>query len=292
MATPTRSISPPPALAAGVTSSASISSSASSVSLRPSRSKSLTPLYSGGLCEAEMTAPRSSARRATAGVGRTPASTALPPAETTPRANASSSSGPDARVSRPTKTRPPFDQSVTARPSRSTRSGVRSRPTTPRTPSVPKYRRAMRATLALGPLRRFARLLQPGLLPLHDPRVPREEARALERDPDARIGLDEGAGDAVPDGAGLPRRAPAVDAGAQVEPTLDTRDLERRQQDLAVDPAREVVLDRAAVDPRGPVAWTEDHARDRRLPLAGGAVVRALRRRLGHQRFTSSGCGA
>ena len=45
-----------------------------------------------GLCEAEMTTPRSSASSATAGVGA-PASTAFPPAATTPRANASSSSG-------------------------------------------------------------------------------------------------------------------------------------------------------------------------------------------------------
>ena len=92
----------------GASKSASISSSAASVSLRPSPSKNLTPLYSGGLCDAEMTAPRSSASSATAGVGSTPASTALPPAATTPRANASSSSGPEPRVSRPTKTRPPL----------------------------------------------------------------------------------------------------------------------------------------------------------------------------------------
>ena len=72
----------------------------------PLASKNLTPLYSGGLCEAEMTQPRSSASSATAGVGRTPPSTACPPAETTPRAKASSSSGPDPRVSRPMKMRP------------------------------------------------------------------------------------------------------------------------------------------------------------------------------------------
>ena len=47
----------------------------------PSRSKSLTPLYSGGLCEAEMTTPSPSARSATAGVGSTPPRTAVPPAD-------------------------------------------------------------------------------------------------------------------------------------------------------------------------------------------------------------------
>src|SRR5436190_15999059 len=89
-----------------------------------------------------MTAPRSRPRSATAGVGNTPARTALPPAEAMPRANASSSSGPLARVSRPTKMRPRPHQSAAALPRRSTRSAVRVSPTTPRTPSVPKYCRA------------------------------------------------------------------------------------------------------------------------------------------------------
>jgi len=75
------------------------------------------------------------------GVGSTPASIAFPPAEATPEANACSSSRPEARVSRPIRTAPPPCQSVAARPSRSTSAGVRSRPTTPRTPSVPKYLR-------------------------------------------------------------------------------------------------------------------------------------------------------
>ena len=60
----------------GASSSASIASSSASESLLPSFVKNLTPLYSGGLWEAEMTTPRSSASSATAGVGRTPASTA------------------------------------------------------------------------------------------------------------------------------------------------------------------------------------------------------------------------
>ena len=72
----------------------------------PSASKNLTPLYSGGLCEAEITTPRSWARSATAGVGSTPPSTAIPPADVIPATTASSSAGPEPRVSRPTKTRP------------------------------------------------------------------------------------------------------------------------------------------------------------------------------------------
>src|SRR5262245_30153203 len=90
-----------------------------------------------------MTTPRSSRASATAGVGSTPPRTAVPPAEAIPRARAASSSGPEPRVSRPTNTRRAPLHSVAARPSRSTSSGVRSSPTTPRTPSVPKYRRPM-----------------------------------------------------------------------------------------------------------------------------------------------------
>ena len=63
---------------------ASISSSTSSGNFVPAASKNLMPLYSGGLCEAEMTtpleAPRSVVRNAIAGVGSTPAMNASPPA--------------------------------------------------------------------------------------------------------------------------------------------------------------------------------------------------------------------
>ena len=133
---------------AEASSSASIASSSSSVSLRPSPSKSLTPLYGGGLCDAETTAPRSSASRATAGVGSTPARTAVQPADEIPRASAASSSGPDPRVSRPMRTRPGSDpfRSRSGFPAQSVgraadlfhKGGVRSSPTMPRIPSVPK----------------------------------------------------------------------------------------------------------------------------------------------------------
>src|SRR3954470_11292006 len=213
-------MSPPPVPA--WSSSASICSSCSSVSFWPSRSKNLTPLYSGGLCEAVITQPRSSVSSATAGVGRTPATTALPPADAMPCASAASSSTPDARVSRPTKMRPRPDQSVAARPRRSTSSAVRSSPTTPRTPSVPKYWRGIR--LALAELRGLARLVQPGLLALDDACVARQEAGALERDAQFRVGLDERARDSVTDGACLPARTTAVHTHADVVGPLDPCD--------------------------------------------------------------------
>src|SRR5262245_520251 len=228
-----------------------------------------------------MTIPRSSASSATAGVGRTPASTALPPAETTPRAKASSSASPEPRVSRPTKTRPPPLQSVAALPSRSTRSSVRSSPTTPRTPSVPKYR-LIAARLALRELRRLARLVQAGLLALDLARIACQEALALERHPQARVGLDERAGDPVANRSGLSGRAAPVDADAQVEGSLDPRHLERRERRDLVRLAREVVLDRASVHPGRPVARAQDHARDRRLALPRAHVLGRAGRRLRH----------
>ena len=130
----------------GASSSASISSSAASGSLRPRASKNFTPLYSGGLCEAEMTTPRSSGgerdgrRRQHAAEHRDRRRPRRRRARTPPRARARSR----ACRARRRRARAPL-QSVAARPSRSTRSSVRNSPTTPRTPSVPKYRRAIGA---------------------------------------------------------------------------------------------------------------------------------------------------
>src|SRR5438477_12866576 len=150
-----------------------------------------------------MTTPRSSASRATAGVGSTPPTMQSPPAETTPRANASSRSMPLARVSRPTNTFAAPVQSDAARPSRSTSSGVRNSPTTPRTPSVPKYLRAKVQALPLAELRRLAGLVEAGLLALDLACVARQEAGAPQWHAKLRVHLDERTGDAVPDRAGL-----------------------------------------------------------------------------------------
>src|SRR5437764_4847407 len=57
--------------------------------------------------------------------------------------------------------------------------------------------------LALRELWRLARLVQSGLLALDLARVARQEALALERHAELRVRLDECAGDAVANGAGL-----------------------------------------------------------------------------------------
>src|SRR5918992_3686409 len=145
----------------------------------------------------------------------------------------------------------------------------------------------MRAGSALRELRRLARLVQAGLLALDDARVARQEPLALERHAELRIGLDEGAGDPVADGAGLPARPAAVHADAEVVAAFEPGDLQRREDGRAVGRAREVLLDRAAVEPRRPVARAEDDARDRCLALAGAEVLGDL----AHEASSGSGSG-
>src|SRR5947209_5621813 len=128
----------------------------------------------------------------------------------------------------------------------------------------------MRAgTLPLRELGRLARLVETGLLALHDAGIAREEAGALQRHAQLRIDFHECARDAVAHGAGLSTRPAAVHAHTDVIAIFQSRDLERRECGLPVHGAREVLVDRAAVEPRRSVAGTQDHARDRRLPLAG-----------------------
>mgnify|MGYP003694264979 CR=1 FL=1 len=107
------------------------------VELGPRESKNLIPLSAKGLWEAETTAARSKlSRRASteaAGVGRTPPSIASPPPAAIPAARASSSIGPDSRVSRTISTcgRSAPNCSAAARPRRTARSGVSSSPDWP-----------------------------------------------------------------------------------------------------------------------------------------------------------------
>src|SRR5258706_7625356 len=127
--------------------------------------------------------------------------------------------------------------------------------------------------LALRELRGLAGLVEPGFLALDLAGVAREVTLALQRDPELRIGLDEGAGDAVAHRAGLPGEPASVHAHAEVVLAFETGGLQRRDGDRLPDRAREVLLDRPAVDPGGPVAGTEDDARDRGLALAGTTVL-------------------
>ena len=131
-------------------SRASIASSSASSSLKPSAPNSLMPLSANGLWLALMTTPAAAlccnTFQATAGVGRTPSRTAVPPTEAMPAASASSSIVPERRVSRPIRisgrgcVAPTW--SAVARPTRSASSAVRRSLATPRMPSVPNQARA------------------------------------------------------------------------------------------------------------------------------------------------------
>ena len=130
---------------------ASRASSSASVSLIPAGLKSLIPLSSDLLCEAETIRPRaapvSRVIKATVGVGTMPSRTGLSPILVRPAIKAASIIWPERRVSRPmTTSRPPFGAKVRAAAiaSRKADSAVMGGVfTRPRMPSVPKYCRAM-----------------------------------------------------------------------------------------------------------------------------------------------------
>ena len=112
--------------------------------------------------------------------------------------------------------------------------------------------------------------MEAGLLALDLTVVAREEAGALERRAQALVGLAEGAGDAVADGAGLGGDAAAVHVGLDVELAGGARGLERHERDGLEDLAAEVGVDLAAVDDDLADTGREDHACDAvlRLPVA------------------------
>src|SRR6478609_2672369 len=242
----------------GASIRASMASSTASSSLSPPAAKILMPLSGIALCEAEITTPRSApistVRNATAGVGNTPSSSTSTPAEARPAATAASSISPLARGSRPmTAVGLAPETASAARAAMSTRaaevarrsasSGVRSALARPRTPSVPKSR----GTSALGVLRRLPGLLQAVLLALLRPGVTGEESGLLEGGPVGLVQLDQRAGNAQPQRTGLAGDAAAAEAGVDV---VDLRLLESDQRlldQLLVHLVREVGLQGAAV---------------------------------------------
>src|SRR5215470_11561624 len=121
----------------------------SSVNFSPFPENTLMPLSSNGLCDAEITIPRSypadRVRYATPGVGTTPALVTCAPSPAAPCASSASIQAPDSRVSRPTRIlgddEPCGSARTTAAPSRRTVDGSSGNsPAFPRTPSVPNNR--------------------------------------------------------------------------------------------------------------------------------------------------------
>src|SRR3569623_1411003 len=110
--------------------------------------------------------------------------------------------------------------------------------------------------LPLGVLRSLTGFLESVLLALLGPGVTSEEASLLQRRPSLLVSVDEGAGNAKPDGAGLTGHAATVDPDQHVVAVLHVEGDERLVDDLLVDLVREVVLERPAGD--GPDAGARD----------------------------------
>src|SRR6201999_1069510 len=110
---------------------------------------------------------------------------------------------------------------------------------------------------------------------LLDTRVARQEAAALELGTKVRIGLEQRAGDAVAQRAGLGGDTAAVHRGDDVHARLVADRLERLADRALQRLAREERLERLAVDDVLAGAGLERDARDGRLALARGAVAGA-----------------
>src|SRR3954447_12092406 len=145
---------------------------------------------------------------ATAGVGTIPSVDTEAPSAHSPATRAASSIGPDSRGSRPRTYGPGPSTRAAARPRATTSSGVRSTLAAPRTPSVPNLSVMLRGS-ALGVLRGLAGLLEAVLLGLLLAGIASEEAGLLQRCAQLGIELDQRAGDAHAQRAGLTRRATA-----------------------------------------------------------------------------------
>src|SRR4029078_5308814 len=123
---------------------------------------------------------------------------------------------------------------------------------------------------ALRVLRSLAGLLEAVLLGLLGAGVPAEEPGLLQLGAELGVELDEAAGDAQAEGAGLAGGATAVDGGVDVVHRLGLRQAERLREDHAIGVRREVVGDVATVDRDLAFAGVEADPGDGLLAAAGG----------------------
>src|SRR5687768_12299258 len=134
-----------------------------------------------------------------------------------------------------------------------------------------------RSGSALREMRRLAGLVQTGLLALDDAGVTAEQAGLLgERAVGVEVDRVVGAGHAQAQRAGLAGDATAVDAGDDVEATLEVRRREGLVDDLLVQLVREVGVERATVDGPGAGAGDDPDPRHGLLAAAGGGRRGAL----------------
>src|SRR6266566_6188635 len=228
----------------------------------------------------------------------TPSLSTSTPLPARPATTAASRNSPDARGSRPTTAagrRPASAAAANSPAAPSTqaaadarsiaRRAVRSRPATPRTPSVPNRRPIefapgepgatlpTSAKSALRVLRRLTGLLQAVLLALLDPGIAGQEACLLQRRAVLRVDLRQRPGDPQPKRTGLAGHAAARDAGDHIELALGTESDERLVDELLMDLVGEVFAERTAVDLPLSRARHDTDPRDGLLAPAGGTTT-------------------
>src|SRR6266508_984092 len=126
------------------------------------------------------------------------------------------------------------------------------------------------ADSALRVLRSLAGLLQPVLLTLLDPRVAGQEARLLQAGPVLDVQVAQCPSDGQPQRAGLAGNAPAAQVGEDVDRVNPVGGHQRVADQLLMHLAREVVLQRAAVEHELAGARHEAHPDDGLLAAANG----------------------
>src|ERR1700752_3275325 len=144
--------------------------------------------------------------------------------------------------------------------------------------------------LALRVLRPAAGLAPTDLLALDFAGVARHEARIPQRLAQALVELDERAGEAVPNRAGLARRAAAIDLDGDVEPAHELHRLEGLSHDHAAGLPAEELIERAIVhrDATGP--GLQVHACGCGLATSGAVVILLGRCHARSYRISSGFC--
>src|SRR5689334_16436578 len=133
--------------------------------------------------------------------------------------------------------------------------------------------------LALRELEAAARSPLAVLLALLHPAVAGEEAGVTERDFEAVVEPGQRAAEAHDDSPGLSRRSAPVRVHQDVHLAAGVRHLQRAEDRLAVALAREVFVERAAVDLNAAGPGRHADARDGGLPPADAPDVAGLRGR-------------
>src|SRR5690606_21105874 len=132
---------------------------------------------------------------------------------------------------------------------------------------------AARGMSALRELLAASRLVEADLLALDLARIPRDQPCLRQHRLESVVEIDQRAGDAVANRACLARLPATVHVDLDVEGRAVVGQRQRLANDHATGFAREVLVDRLAVDDDTAVAALQEDSRHRRLAPAGAVVV-------------------